>query len=94
MKSVINELYNSEISPVETEMPRNEKYRCAVNRVGQEIEELEELLTKEQYKKLEHMMDMNAEIFNMENRAVFAEGLRLGILLMVEIYRMEEHREK
>ena len=30
-------------------------------------------------------MDMNAEIFNMENRAVFAEGIRLGILLMVEI---------
>ena len=55
---------------------------------------MEELLTKEQYKKLEHMMDMNAEIFNMENRAVFAEGLRLGILLMVEIYRMDEHRER
>ena len=65
-----------------------------MNRVGQEIEELEELLTKEQYKKLEHMMDMNAEIANMENRAVFAEGLRLGILLMVEIYRMDEHRER
>ena len=94
MKSVINELYNGEISPVETETPRDEKYRCTVNRVGQEIEELEELLTKEQYKKLEHMMDMNAEIFNMENRAVFAEGLRLGILLMVEIYRMDEHRER
>ena len=94
MKSVINELYNGEISPVETETSRDEKYRRTVNRVGHEIEELEELLTKEQYKKLEHMMDMNAEIFNMENRAVFAEGLRLGILLMVEIYRMDEHRER
>ena len=65
-----------------------------MNIVGQQIEEFEELLTKEQYKKLEHMMDMNAEIFNMENRAVFAEGLRLGILLMVEIHRMDEHRER
>ena len=54
----------------------------------------QELLTEEQYAKLEHMMDMNVEIFNMENRAVFAEGLRLGILLMVEIYRMDEHRER
>ena len=94
MKSVISELYNGEIFPVEIETPRDEKYRRTVNRVGQEIEELEELLTKEQYKKLEYMMDMNAEIFNMENRAVFAEGLRLGILLMVEIYRMDEHRER
>lgn len=94
MKSVISELYNGEISPVETETPRDKKYRRTVNKVGQEIEELEEILTKEQCKKLEHMMDMNAEIFNMENRAVFAEGLRLGILLMVEIHRMDEHRER
>ena len=94
MKSVINELYNGEIFPVETETFKDEKYRRTVNKVGHEIEELEELLTKEQYKKLEHMMDMNAEIFNMENRAVFAEGLRLGILLMVEIHRMDEHRER
>ena len=94
MKSVISELYYGEISPVETEAPRDEKYRRTVNMVVREIEEFEELLTKEQYKKLEHMMDMNAEIFNMENRAVFAEGLRLGILLMVEIYRMDEHRER
>lgn len=94
MKSVISELYNGEIFPVETETFKDEKYRRTVNRVGREIEEFEELLTKEQYAKLEHMMDMNAEIFNMENRAVFAEGLRLGILLMVEIYRMDEHRER
>ena len=94
MKSVINELYNGEIFPVETETFKDEKYRRTVNKVGHEIEELEELLTKEQYKKLEHMMDMNAEIFNMENRAIFAEGLRLGILLMVEIHRMDEHRER
>ena len=94
MKSVINELYNGEIFPVETEALKDEKYWRTVNKVGHEIEEFEELLTKEQYVKLEHMLDMNAEIFNMENRAVFAEGLRLGILLMVEIYRMDEHRER
>ena len=94
MKSVISELYNGEIFPVETETLKDEKYRRTVNKVGHEIEEFEELLTKEQYAKLEHMMDMNAEIFNMENRAVFAEGLRLGILLMVEIYHMDEHRRR
>lgn len=44
MISVINELYNGEISPVETETPSDEKYRRTVNRVGQQIEEFEELL--------------------------------------------------
>lgn len=40
MKSVINELYNGEIFPVEAETLKDEKYRRTVNRIGHEIEEL------------------------------------------------------
>lgn len=58
--------------------------------VGQEIEDLQAILTGEQNKKLEHIMDMNAEIINMENRAIYAEGIRFGIELMIEIYQMNE----
>ncbi len=90
MKSVISKLYNGEIFPAETVVPTDSGYRSSVNKVGQEIEELQEVLTGEQYKKLEHMMDMNAEIVNMENRAVYAEGIRFGIELMIEIYRVDE----
>lgn len=64
------------------------------NCAAKQRKRIEELLTKGQYKKVEHMVDMNAEIANMENRAIFAEGLRLWILLMIEIYRMDEHRER
>ena len=63
-------------------------------KVVQEIEELQEVLTGEQYKKLEHMMDMNAEIVNMENKAIYAEGVRFGIELMIEIYGMDENARR
>lgn len=51
---------------------------------------MQAILTGEQNKKLEHIMDMNAEIINMENRAIYAEGIRFGIELMIEIYQMNE----
>lgn len=94
MKSVISKLYNGEIFPAETAVSTDNRYRSSVDKVGQEIEELQEILTREQYKKLEHMLDMNAEIINMENQALYAEGIRFGIELMIEIYGMDENTKR
>ena len=55
---------------------------------------MQEVLTREQYKKLENVMDMNAEIVNMENKAIYAEGIRFGIELMIEVYRMDENARR
>jgi len=54
------------------------------------MDELQEILTGEQYKKLEHMIDMNAEIINMENKSIYAEGIKFGIELMIEIGWLNE----
>lgn len=92
MKSIITELYNGNIFPAETDMPTDNKYRINMSKVGREIEELQKVLTGEQYEKLEHMLDLNAEVVNMENRAMYAAGIRFGIELMVEVYSMNEHK--
>ncbi len=92
MKSVISELYSGNIFPAETDMPTDSKYRTNMSKVGQEIEELQAVLTGEQYEKLEHMLDLNAEVVNMVNRAMYAAGIRFGIELMVEVYSMNEHK--
>lgn len=94
MKSVISKLYNGEIFPAETVVPTDSGYRSNVNKVGQEINGLQEVLTREQYEKLENVMDMNAEIVNMENKAIYAEGIRFGIELMIEVYRMDENARR
>lgn len=93
MKSIISELYSGNVFPAETDMPKDSKYRISMSKVGQEIEELQEVLTGEQYEKLEHMMDLNAEVVNMENKAMYAAGIRFGIGLMVEIYGMDNRKE-
>ena len=90
MKSVISRLFEGEIFPAETAVPVNAEYRSAIAQVSETIENLQETMTMEQNKKLEHIMDMNAEIATMESRAYYAEGLRFGVELMIEIYRMSE----
>ena len=93
MKSVISELYSGHIFPAETDMPTDNKYRTNMSKVGREIEELQAVLTGEQYEKLEYMFDMNVEVVNMENKAMYAAGIRFGIELMVEIYSMDNRKE-
>ena len=90
MKSIISKLFEGEIFPAETAVPVNAEYRSAIAKVSKTIEELQETLTMEQNKKLEYMLDTNAEIATMESKAYYAEGVRFGVELMVEIDRMNE----
>ena len=94
MKSVISRLFEGEIFPAETAVPVNNEYRSAIAKVSKTIEELQETLTMEQNKKLDSVMDINAEIATMESKAYYAEGLRFGVELMIEIYRMSERTKR
>ena len=90
MKNIISRLFEGEIFPAETAVPVNADYRSAIAKVSDTIENLQETLTMKQNKKLEYILDVNAEIATMESKAYYAEGLRFGVELMIEIYRMSE----
>ena len=94
MKSIISRLFEGEIFPAETAVPVNAEYRSAIAKVSNAIEDLQRTLTMEQNKKLDHVMDMNAKIATMESKAYYAEGLRFGVELMIEIYRMGERTRR
>ena len=94
MKSIISRLFEGEIFPAETAVPVNAEYRSAIAKVSNTIEDLQETLTIEQNKKLEYIMDANAEIATMESKAYYAEGVRFGVELMIEIYHMSERTKR
>ena len=94
MKDIITTLFEGEIFPAETAVPVNAEYRSAIAKVCNTIEDLQETLTMEQNKKLEYIMDANAEIATMESKAYYAEGVRFGVELMIEIYRMGERTKR
>jgi len=88
MKSIINRLYDGKIFPVETVVPVTDDYRAATHKASKLMDELQEVLTAEQNKKLKDIIDLG--IIDMENRAIYAEGIRFGIGLMIELNRMDE----
>ncbi len=90
MKSVINKLYDGKIFLAETVVPATDDYRAATHKASKLMDELQEALTAEENKKLEDMIDLNMEIIDMENRAIYAEGIRFGIGLMIELNRIDE----
>ena len=90
MKNIISRLFEGEIFPAETAVPVGAEYRSAIAKVSNAIEDLQRTLTMEQNKKLEYIMDTNAEIDTMESKAYYAEGVQFGVELMVEISRMNE----
>ncbi len=90
MKSVINKLYDGKIFPAETVAPATDDYRAATHKASKLMDELQEALTAEENKKLEDIIELNMEIIDMENRAIYAEGIRFGIGLMIELNRMDE----
>ena len=94
MKNIISRLFEGEIFPAETAVPVNAEYRSAIAKVSDLIENLQETLTMEQNKKLEYIMDANAEIATMESKAYYAEGVKFGVELMVEISRMNERTRR
>ena len=94
MKSIISRLFEGEIFPAETAVPVSAEYRSAIAKVSKTIEDLQGTLTMEQNKKLEYIMDTNAEIATMESKAYYAEGLRFGVELMIEIYCMGERTRR
>ncbi len=89
-KSVINKLYDSKIFPAETVVPATDDYRAATYKASKLMDELQEALTAEENKKLEDIIELNMGIIDMESRAIYAEGIRFGIELMIEINRMDE----
>ncbi len=90
MKSIINKLYDGKIFPAEAAAPATDDYRVATHKASKLMDELQEALTVEENKKLEDMIDLNMEIIDVESRAIYAEGIRFGIELMIELNRMYE----
>ncbi len=90
MKSVINKLYDGKIFPAETVAPATDDYWAATYKASKLMDELQEALTAEENKKLEDIRELNMGIIDMESRAIYAEGIRFGIELMIEINRMDE----
>ncbi len=83
MKSVLEQLYNGEIKPIEQYRPMLEEYRSEFMK---REERFAKKLNASQQEELEILMDDYLTMFPVEMLQEFTNGFKLGAHLMCEVF--------
>jgi len=83
---ILEALFNGEIYPSENVVPKSDKFRQIGADISEAMNFFEEKLSKEDYERLERLMDRHADEGNMTNEEQFKYGFTLGVLMMCEIF--------
>ena len=75
---ILEAIFNGEIYPAETVVPKSEKFRQAGQAIADTMRYFEQTLSK----------DLFADCQTMQTEEHFKYGLSMGVLLMKEIYEL------
>ena len=89
---ILEAIFNGEIYPAETVVPKSEKFREAGQAIADIMRYFEQTLSKEDYEKLERLNDRLADSQNIQNKEQFKYGFAMGVLLMKEIYELPDFK--
>lgn len=87
MNNILEQLFGGEIYPAEQIIPADPAYRPTSLKIGEERENLKKKLCEEDSERLEKLNDMHMEVCSMNCYAGFSYGLKLGVLLMFELFQ-------
>ena len=83
-KSILHCIFDGEYFPMEHIAPQQPEYRTQHQKIGEEMLYFSELLQEEDKKRFEELHTILLEVQDMEYFAAYAEGFRVGVLLMME----------
>lgn len=86
MTSILNELYCGRVFPMEQIVPNDPGYFPLGKGIDEVFESLKQKLCEEDVIKLEKIITDCIEQSSMTEYAGFSYGLRLGVLLMSEVF--------
>ena len=84
--SVLQQLYMGNLCPVEEAVPHDTEYRFLSNKIGEEREYFEGILSAEDKERFEKWNTMVFRYEDISEYANFAQGVRLGAMLTSEIF--------
>ena len=87
---ILEAIFNGEIYPAETVVPKSEKFREAGQAIADIMRYFEQTLSKEDYAKLDKLNDNFADCQTMQTEEHFKYGFTMGVLLMKEIYELPD----
>lgn len=86
MKSLLQSLFDGEISPEELILPKDPKYQSLNQKISDEKKYFENMLSEEDNQRFIELDDFFCHRCLMESEASFMYGFRLGAMLMVEVF--------
>ena len=89
---ILEAIFNGEIYPAETVVPKSEKFREAGQAIADIMRYFEQTLSKEDYAKLDKLNDNFADCQTMQTEEHFKYGFTMGVLLMKEIYELSDFK--
>lgn len=85
MKSIIEAIYDSNISSIENIITQDAQYRTYLKSLCEAQEKLQQSLTKEQQTLLESYLLLQSKIDGYNREKIFCEGFRIGIAMLLGI---------
>lgn len=90
MKTIFDKLFDGEIFPAEQIISRDPEYRPLGKQLGEQFESLKNMLPREEADRLQDLDDNYNKMSSITDFASFSYGLRLGVLLMFEVFAGED----
>ena len=87
---ILEAIFNGQIYPAETVVPKCQKFRDAGEAVANIMAYFEQKLSKEDYDKLEKLNDHFSDRQYLQTEELLKFGFAMGVLLMKEVYELPE----
>lgn len=88
--SILERLYMGNLCPFEESIPHNTDYHLLSNKIGEEREYFEEILSAEEKERFKAWNEMMFRYEDMTSYEKFRYGFSLGIMLASEIFAERE----
>lgn len=92
--SVIEDLYNGALAPVEQMIPPNSNYRQICRQIGEDREYFEKILSEKDRERFKKWNSLIYEYEKMIELTNFSNGFKLGMQLGCEVFGQEEDAER
>lgn len=92
MKSILDEFYYGNISPVEQIISRDSDYWPLNHKISAEKEYFKSKLSQENIARFENMEEMFYLSAGMQEKSAFIYGFKLGVMFMVGVYGEGEEK--
>ena len=86
MGSILQELYFGNINPCERERIRDPEHTALTKKIDEIDAHFKNKLSREEYDKLQEMLNLRAEADLFEEVALFGYAFSTGALLMIDVF--------